>query len=192
MAEVSMCKGVQVTDVGIVFPDDYKFNNWLKDGEAIGRMSKSILFYLGDWCNYGEQKYGEKYSQALEHTKFDYGTLRNAAWVCSSVPLERRNKNLTFGHHYEVAKLKEHEQVQMLSEAELNTWSVRQLRNVVKALVAPNIPPEDRKRAMELAALPRKTFEVWWEEYRKTSEIVFTEVEEKLARAAWAASRENL
>ena len=34
-------------------------------------------FWIGDWLNYGERKWGEKYKEALEKTGYDYQTLRN-------------------------------------------------------------------------------------------------------------------
>lgn len=168
--------------IGIVYPDDYDFKQWLKDGVYIGMLSKSLMFCLGDWCNFGETKYGEKYSQALDCSKFDYGTLRNAAWVCKHVPIERRNSNLFFGHHYEVAKLEPELQLEYLSKAEVNGWSVRQLRQCVKGFV--NGEPNENPPALI-------TFSAWKAMYEHENNTVLSERERKIASNAWKYARER-
>lgn len=54
---------------------------------------------------HGERAYGRKYAAALERTGYDYGTLRDAKGVATSVELSRRRDNLTWAHHREVAAL---------------------------------------------------------------------------------------
>jgi len=43
--------------------------------------------YLGDWLNYGEPRYGEMHSQALESTDYEYQTLKDFKWVADKIKL---------------------------------------------------------------------------------------------------------
>src|SRR4051794_9566246 len=81
------------------------FEQWEACGGFIHRSQKAMHFWIGDWLNYGERKWGERYKEALEKTNLDYGTLRNDKWIASRVPSERRKENLSFDHHATVADL---------------------------------------------------------------------------------------
>src|SRR5436305_1984979 len=70
------------------------FEDWLKCGDFIKQSARSIHFLLGDWLNYGELKWGEKYKEAIELTGFDYQTLRHDKWIASRVDPSRRRENL--------------------------------------------------------------------------------------------------
>lgn len=50
----------------LVFKKDLKYNEWESLGQVLKKAEKSVQWWLGDWLNYGEAKYGEKYSQVLE------------------------------------------------------------------------------------------------------------------------------
>jgi hypothetical protein len=50
------------------------------------------------------------YSQALDATEMEYGTLANAKWVSGQFEFSRRRENLSWSHHLEVAKLGPDEQ----------------------------------------------------------------------------------
>ena len=58
------------------------------------------------------------YSQALESTDYEYGTLKKFKWVSSKVALCLRRHNLSYKHHEEVASLKPDEQKKWLDKAE--------------------------------------------------------------------------
>src|SRR3990167_7353402 len=70
------------------------FEQWEEVGRFIKKAEGSVQLWLGDWINYGENTWGEKYSQALDQTELDYGTLRNTAYVASKVDLSLRNDKL--------------------------------------------------------------------------------------------------
>jgi DNA modification methylase len=92
------------------------------------RIEGMIQFALGDWLNYGEHAYGEKYAQAIEATEFKYQTLRVYAYVAANVPMLIRINNLLFSHHKEVAPLTEELQREYLQWAEDNAATVKELR----------------------------------------------------------------
>jgi N6-adenosine-specific RNA methylase IME4 len=90
------------------------FEQWQECGEFIKKSNGAVHFWIGDWLNYGEQKYGEMYTQVLDETQFDYGTLRNDKYLTSRVPLSLRSDNLTRGHALEIASLE---------PLEIETWA---------------------------------------------------------------------
>jgi len=104
-----------------------------------------LRYWWGDWLLYGEQKYGEKYSQAVDVSGYELSTLRNSRWVCGRVPPERRRENLCFGHHQLVASMDPDEQVRWLDAAVLEKWSVNDLRKAIGAEKQQEgwQPPED-------------------------------------------------
>jgi len=107
------------------------FEQWEKVGEFIKKSGQSVQFWLGDWLNYGEGRWGEKYTQALDATDYALGTLQNSSWVANSVPSSRRHENLSFSHHQNVAHLEPKDQDKWLSEAEKNGWTVFEMRQEI-------------------------------------------------------------
>lgn len=119
------------TSVGLIVADGPApaFEIWLTYGRALRRVKGALKFVLGDWLNFGEAAYGEKYSQALTlWPESNYGSLANTAYVCSNVDISCRHENLTFEHHYTVAKLDPDKQKELLDLAEENDWTVSELR----------------------------------------------------------------
>jgi len=51
------------------------------------------MWWVGDWLNYGEARYGEMYSQAIEITGYASQTLADAKWVASRIEPSRRHEN---------------------------------------------------------------------------------------------------
>ncbi len=82
----------------------------------------------------GEQRYGEMYSQAMDATELDYGTLRDAKWVSSQFELSCRHDNLSFKHHREVAALPHVQADAILDRAESEGLSTREVRQLVRQL----------------------------------------------------------
>jgi len=104
------------------------FEQWEECGEFIRKAEGSVLLWLGDWTNYGEANYGEKYSQALDSSNFELGTLQNASYVARKVEPSLRSEVLGYAHHQLVAPLPPKLQDKMLRLAEKNNLSVSELR----------------------------------------------------------------
>ncbi len=107
------------------------FEEWLECGEMINKANGAIHFWIGDWLNFGEKKWGERYLEAIKKTKYDYGTLRNDKWVAARVDLSRRHDKLTFDHHTTVAELEPEDQDLLLSEAEEKKLNSKEFRKYV-------------------------------------------------------------
>ena len=121
---------------GLVVKKKLDFDEWEQVGTYMREMNRAIGFVLGDWLNWGEETYGEKYSQAFDgdSTEFEYQTLRNYAWVCAAIPMKRRRESLSFSHHMEVAACEPDQQDALLTQAEEEGWNTKELRRAVSDL----------------------------------------------------------
>ena len=122
----------RLTSRGLLLCGDISFDEWEQIGVALQRVAAMIQFAVGDWINYGERKWGERYAQAIEEIDAQYQTLRNQRYVAAHVPLSRRRDKLTYSHHAEVAALEATDQERFLIEAEIQGWSVRELRHAIR------------------------------------------------------------
>jgi hypothetical protein len=121
-----------ITPTGIEFHQDLDFDEWNDLGQKLAPIGKSIGFIIGDWINYAENKWGEKYNEAIACTGLEYRTLKNYAYVARKVQLSYRYDNLTFNHHYTVAKLKDgEEQKHWLDQAAKHDLGVDRLRKSI-------------------------------------------------------------
>ena len=96
-----------MTRCGIKFHGDLSFEEWESLGGELGSAERSMGFLIGDWINYAEDKWGEKYNEAIACTGLEYQTLANYSYVARKVQFSARAENLTFRHHLAVAKLKD-------------------------------------------------------------------------------------
>ena len=117
---------------GVVIKENTPIDEWLRIGEVLKKANAATQWWIGDWLNFGEREYGEKYSQALEATDYDYSTLRDFSWVAGRIGLSSRNDNLTFKHHRVVASLEKHEQNKWLKKADKEQWSTSQLKDAIE------------------------------------------------------------
>ncbi len=120
---------VDLTVTGWAPRGEMSFEQWEAAGRELNRMARAINFWVGDWINYGERNYGEKYSQAIDVTGMEYQTLCNTASVAKRIPPERRRENLSWTHHAEVASLPPEQQVEWLDRADEEGMTVARLRS---------------------------------------------------------------
>lgn len=117
----------RVSTVGLDLPDDLTFAQWQGIGSALRGVQRSAMWWIGDWLRYGERRYGEMYSQALDETDYEKGTLANAKWVAGQFPaVHFRNEDLSWSHHAQVAGRDDAQE--LLGLARQNQWRVRELR----------------------------------------------------------------
>lgn len=130
------------TPVGMEVSGEPSFEDWDRAGAFLQQASGSVLWWVGDWLNYGERKWGEMYAQAVAATGYDEQTLRVAKRVAERFELLRRRNNLSFPHHRDVAPLESAEADRLLDQAEAEGLSTRDLRAKVKELKAAAKEPE--------------------------------------------------
>jgi hypothetical protein len=75
------------------------FEDWDRVGVFLRYVHTGSQFWLGDWLNFGEAAYGEKYAQAVEHTGYELSTLQTYAWVARQVQNSNRLQDVPFGHY---------------------------------------------------------------------------------------------
>jgi N6-adenosine-specific RNA methylase IME4 len=143
---VSHLGAFRLTPTGLEVKGSPSFEDWEKAGAYLQFAAGAVQWWVGDWLNYGEQKYGETYTQAIELTGMDYDTLKRTKWVASEFELCRRRHNLTFAHHQEVASLPPAVADTLLTRAEsegLSTRDIRQLARQAKNADALDVPPSE-------------------------------------------------
>ena len=116
----------------IVTDENVPFDLWSTYGEALQRVEAAIQWVIGDWLNYGEEKYGEDYAAALPDTDRGYESLGQCKWVAKAVEPSTRVQELSWSHHREVAKLEPESQKFWLDLAVEYDWSVRELRDAIR------------------------------------------------------------
>lgn len=118
---------------------ELSFDDWSGIGVWLEQADKAIQWWIGDWMNYGEERFGEQFAQAIEATGWAIATIRQYAWVCAKVPPKNRRPDLTFFHHREVADLPVDDQAAWLDKAiagdndGADPWSSDRLRREIKS-----------------------------------------------------------
>lgn len=123
-------------DIGLEIVTPPSFEEFQLYFDALLRLSNASMWAIGDAILYGEDRadWGEMYAQAVSLTQRSYSSLANAASVCRKFGLSRRRSGLSFTHHAEVAALNVEQQEALLTEAERQGWSARELREHVRAI----------------------------------------------------------
>jgi hypothetical protein len=157
-----------ITLTGIKFQEELSFEEWEALGQKLAPVGKSIGFIIGDWINYGEKLYGQKYEEAISRTGLAVQTLRNYAYVARKVGLSCRHDKLGFEHHYVVAKLKSpEEQTRWLKMAVKHKLGKRRLQksiNFGRLATEKEVAgdPHDKRHTTYLALLNK--IRRWWQE----------------------------
>ncbi len=134
---------VEFGPLGLTFHRDIEYGAWERLGKALQYMDSAVHWWIGDWIRYGERRWGEIYSQALEETPFKYDTLRHDVYVAERIDPGRRRPLLTWSHHQEVAGLPPAVQDRWLDQAEKGHWTRETLRQHIR---------EERARVLEAPA----------------------------------------
>lgn len=117
--EIELASSIgETTEVAWIAPADLSYAQWQAIGYTMQQVNRSLNWWLGDWLNEGERRYGETYAQAIEVTDSSVDTLRKYKWVASRVAREDRNKILSWTHHVLVANLEATEHKPLLDLAE--------------------------------------------------------------------------
>jgi len=110
---------------------------WEALGHYLSVLHGALQFLIGDWLNVGEERFGEKASQAMDATGWDLETLVQYRRVAEQVPYNRRVPGLSFSHHREVGDLDADTADEWLSKAQSEGWSSNRLRRELNAVTRP-------------------------------------------------------
>ncbi len=131
-AVVHVVDGATLTRTGLTITGDMPYDRWEFLGQKLRAFEGSVMWWLGDWLNYGERNYGEAYSQAIAATDYAYQTVADAAWVANKCEVSRRRENLSWSHHREVAGLEPSTQDALLDKAVQHGMTRKELREFVR------------------------------------------------------------
>ena len=120
---------------GIEFHGKLPWGEWCELGRNAGVLVNSGPWLIADWVNYGENAYGEKYTQAIDVTGLSPERLRVLAWVGNRYPRRRRREAVSFEVHRELASISDDaRQDAVLATAESEGWTSRQAREWKRAV----------------------------------------------------------
>jgi len=119
-------------ETSLLVPDGTPFEVVTRMLETMKGLRNCTLWWIGDLLLFSERSFGEKYSQLLDSTDFEYSTLRNVSYVVTNVAPAVRRKELTFWHHLEVAPLPPADQKKFLKIAVEQRLSASALRAMIK------------------------------------------------------------
>lgn len=130
-----------LTETSYTLPEGLNIGQWLKVGETLQRMERSVMWWLGDWWRYGVRAYGDMATQASrDHVKditgHAYDTVRRASQVAAAFEIGRRRPDVPFAYHQEVAPLPSDDAESLLDEVEQTGMRRADLREKVKERAA--------------------------------------------------------
>lgn len=113
-------------------PESLTFDSWVEVGRKLRTVEQSVMWWIGDWLRFGERRYGDKYTQAMESTGYSYQQLADAKYVAGAYTISDRSESLPWSVHKVAAPLSALERQDVLSMAQQNNWS----RSDVKTEIA--------------------------------------------------------
>jgi hypothetical protein len=164
-----------ITLTGIQFHEELSFEEWEALGQKLAPVGKSIGFIIGDWINYGEKRWGDKYEEAMMRTGMAYQTLRIYAHVARRVQLFARTNKLDFVHHLVVAKIKNPEEqqhwLQMAVKHKLGKRRLQKSINFGRLATEQEVAgdPHDKRHTTYLSLLNK--IRRWWQEQTETAPV---------------------
>jgi hypothetical protein len=149
--------GIERTETALILPEGLDEKGWRSIGEQLGRAHRASGWWIGDWINYGEKRWGEKYEEALLVTGLSYSTLRSYASICRDIPNVVRHNKVSFRAHAAIAPLPDQDKVAWLEKAADEGWGSNDLRAALAPQKAPKISLQKRHAALidSAAALVR-------------------------------------
>lgn len=123
-----------MTENSLTFSKDLTFAEWESVGVELFRVNAAWQWWVGDWLNYGEKKYGKTYEQALEVTGKGLVTLQKVKSVAGEFESCRRRQLLSWSHHEACQALPKEQQEKVLDEAEQKRLSRNWVREKTSEL----------------------------------------------------------
>ena len=137
-----------VTPTGLNLPATATVQDLLQALETIQTVSTGWQWWMGDALNQGMERFPEHEDEILQALRVsDLGDvspsrITTIRWVCERVPQAVRREGLSFSHHQAVASMEPELQSYWLLMAEAQGWSVRALREAIRADQGPEVDPD--------------------------------------------------
>lgn len=152
LLDLEAAGAVTATSLALTDPN-MPYDSYEALGAFLGWIKGWTSWGIGDWLNFGEGVYGERFAQAAAGTRLSEQTLLHYQFVCRQVPQSRRQAALAFGVHALVARQEPKEQNYWLKQAVRKGWGEKELRDAMKAKrseTAPQMFPDETPKG-ELA-----------------------------------------
>lgn len=146
MSELALIENspAQLSETGLSLPENLSHDEWVAVGGQLGRAHKASAWWIGDWINHGERKWGEIYTEAERITGLSYKYLAHCASVARH--FRDRSRNLSWTHYYRAMPLTDAEE--WLARAEEEGWSVRQLLEAIHGAPQKRLMPARRHKGV--------------------------------------------
>lgn len=125
---------VDVTPTAWMPRGPLQLEEWITYGRKLGAVGRACGWWIGDWLNFGNSAYGEKYSRAARICRYDVQTLMNMAYVASRYEISRRRENISWSHHAELAAMSPDLQDHWLDRVEADRLTVKDLRAEIRRM----------------------------------------------------------
>jgi len=158
MSDIIKTDKVNLTSVGLTVVGALAFDEWIELMSTLVRLETAFQFAIGDALLYGESKFGEKYSQAMDATGMSYQSLANMVWVARRVPMCNRVVGVSWTHHRVIASIDPTDQrllLEMARDSDMPATSLqthisgKEPRNRVMVEVPAGITTEDAMRVIK-------------------------------------------
>jgi hypothetical protein len=103
-------------NLGVVLDDNTTIEENLAILDHTNSLSDHVGFMIGDILNFGQGKWGTKYSVALNQTGRALSTLKGYAEASRRIPAEQRQAALSFSQHREILRLPDEKMAKVLAE----------------------------------------------------------------------------
>lgn len=107
----------EITETSLDLPEDITEEKAAECGRVLLRMHESSCWWLGDWFNFVQERFPERWPQMVEATEYQERTLRKFGWMCRRIPRGKRHSLLSPRHHEIVAPLPPEKQDEYLGKA---------------------------------------------------------------------------
>lgn len=135
---------------------DLPFERWLEIGELLAGIHRATPWWIGDWWNEGERRWGER-ATAAEMFGLRPETLSNYAHVAKAIPEQSRRSDVSFSTHALVASLPTRQRDKWLKRASEEHLSGGDLRELMRGSGAVDPGPEWSNAAASVS--PREALE---------------------------------
>ena len=123
----------ELTPTGLIVHGEPQYEDWAAQGDKLAGIRAATHWWIGDWINYGEHRYGETYAQAIKVTGYSLSTVQSDAYVARRYEACMRMQGLSWGHHHICASLETPEERAVWLQAALeNGWSQEELKAQLK------------------------------------------------------------
>lgn len=125
----------KATETSLTLPKNLRFEDWKAVGKQIARAEKAIMWWMGDWWNYGERHYGDR-SEVADESDYSYASWQKAALVAKAYEIRNRFRSLPFSFHMVIVDLPTDKRQRLLERAAAEGWSRRDLVRAARRVKA--------------------------------------------------------